>query len=144
MTVAEDKKFATARARTAAAECSPRMVEDSNLTTGRCAVIHCLDCVLAHPDNLDAFARAIQVAINDDPMAVLKNYVMPLTPKDKPGDDSDAPGCTPQAVAAQLCAMGMTVGNAVGRGSAGQAVGSKPVSGNDQGACGRVEAGQDV
>ena len=78
--------------------------EVGSLSTGRCAVIHCLDCVLAHPENLAKFAQAFQAAVDEDPMALLKSIIMPLTPKDKGGDDGGAT-VTAESVAAQLCAM---------------------------------------
>jgi len=104
MTVAEDKRIADAEAKLRRTVVEPKAVPDATVATGRCAVMHCLDCVLAHPANIAAFARAFQDAIDDDPLGLLKSIIMPLTPK-ATADESAGPVVTAESVAAQLLAM---------------------------------------
>lgn len=105
MTPAAEKKASDAAIAHVRRELTvPLTVPDATLASGRCAVVRCLDCVLAHPTNLAKFAQAFQSAVDDDPMAFMKSIVMPLTPKDK-SDDSSGPVVTAESVAQQLCAM---------------------------------------
>jgi len=60
----------------------PGLEPGDKVVSGRLVWRHVVDVVCALPPNVEKFAGALQAAIDTSPLQVMKEFVMPLLPKE--------------------------------------------------------------